>query len=152
MSSKTSEYHRKRPRAWFVVVVQLISHVWCLATLWTAACQFLLFPTNSRSAKSFQLYLTFFDPMDGSPTGCSVHGILQARMLERVAMPSSRGSSQPRDGIRIFCGSCIADRFFTTESPGKPLRAWYLNVIQWKWWPNMRSQVGLFPWSRLILY
>ena len=38
------------------------------------------------------------DPLDCSPPGSSVHGILQARILEWVAMPSSRGSSQPRDG------------------------------------------------------
>ena len=48
-------------------------------------------------------------------------GILQARILEWVAMPSSRGSSQPRDQTRVSYVSCIADRFFTTEPPGKPL-------------------------------
>ena len=37
------------------------------------------------------------DPMDCSPPGFYVHGILQARILERVAISSSRGSSQPRD-------------------------------------------------------
>ena len=41
------------------------------------------------------------DPMDYSPPGSSVHGILQARILEWVAMPSSRGSSQPRDGTLV---------------------------------------------------
>ena len=40
--------------------------------------------------------LTHCDPMDCSPPGSSVHGILQARTLEWVAMPSSKGSSQPR--------------------------------------------------------
>ena len=40
----------------------------------------------------------FCDPMDGSPPGSSVHGIFQARILEWVAISSSRGSSQPRDG------------------------------------------------------
>ena len=40
---------------------------------------------------------TLFDPMDCSPPGISVHGILQARILEWVAMSSSRGSPQPRD-------------------------------------------------------
>ena len=39
----------------------------------------------------------FCDPIDCSPPGSSVHGILQARRLEWVAMPSSRGSSRPRD-------------------------------------------------------
>ena len=41
--------------------------------------------------------LTVYDPIDCSQPGSSVHGTLQARILERVAMPSSRGSSQPRD-------------------------------------------------------
>ena len=40
-----------------------------------------------------QVCLTLCDPMDYSPPGSSVHGILQARILEWVAMPSSRGSS-----------------------------------------------------------
>ena len=40
-----------------------------------------------------QLCLTLCDPVDCSPPGSSVHGILQARVLEWVAMPSSRGSS-----------------------------------------------------------
>ena len=47
-------------------------------------------------AKSLQSCLTPCDLMDGSPPGSSVHGILQARTLEWVAMPSSRGSSHPR--------------------------------------------------------
>ena len=44
------------------------------------------------------------------PTDYTVHGILQARILEWVAFPFSRGSSQPRDRIQV---SCIAGRFFT---------------------------------------
>ena len=44
-----------------------------------------------------QLYPTLCNPMDCSPPGSSVHGILQTRILEWVAMPSSRGSSQPKD-------------------------------------------------------
>ena len=50
------------------------------------------------------------NPLDGSPPGPSVHGILQARILEWVAMPYSRGSSQLRDRTRVFC---TAGRFFT---------------------------------------
>ena len=46
---------------------------------------------------SLQSCPTLWDPMDYSPPGSFVHGILQARILEWVAMPSSRGSSQPRD-------------------------------------------------------
>ena len=55
--------------------------------------------------------------MDHSPPGSSVHGILQVKILEWVAMPSSQGSSRPRDQTLVFC---IAGRFFTAEPPGKP--------------------------------
>ena len=57
------------------------------------------------------------DPLDWSPPGSSVHGFIPTRILERVAISFSRGSSQPRDGIQI---SCLAGRVFTTESAGKP--------------------------------
>ena len=60
-------------------------------------------------AKSLQLCPTLCDPIDYSPPGFSVHGILQERILEWVAMPSSRGSSLPRDRTLV---SCIAGRFF----------------------------------------
>ena len=53
---------------------------------------------------------TLCNPMDCSPPGSLSMGILQARILEWVAIPFSRGSSQPRDWTRV---SCIADRFFT---------------------------------------
>ena len=57
---------------------------------------------------------TLCDPMDYSPPGSSVHGILQARKLEWIASPFSRGSSRPRDQTHISCVSCIAGRFFNT--------------------------------------
>ena len=51
---------------------------------------------------------TLYDPMDCSLPGSSVHGILQARVLEWVAVSFSRGSSQPRDRTRVSCipGRC----------------------------------------------
>ena len=61
-----------------------------------------------------------WDPMDYSLLDSSVHGILQARILEWVAMPSSRGSSTPRDQTWV---SCLAGRLFTTEPLGKPIPA-----------------------------
>ena len=67
--------------------------------------------------KLLQSCLTLCDPMDCSPLGSSVHGILQARIMEWAAMPSSRGSSWLRDQT---CVSCFAGRLFTTEPPGKP--------------------------------
>ena len=65
-----------------------------------------------------QLCLTLCDPMDSSPPGSSVHGILQARILEWGAMPSSRGFSNP--GIEPASLACpaLAGGFFTTVSPG----------------------------------
>ena len=53
---------------------------------------------------------TLSDPMDCRPPGSSVHGILQARILEWVAIPFSRGSSQPRNQTQV---SHVAGRFFT---------------------------------------
>ena len=53
---------------------------------------------------------TLCDPMDCNPPRSSVHGILQARIVECVAMPSSRGSSWPRDQTWV---TCIAGRFLT---------------------------------------
>ena len=58
----------------------------------------------------------FCNPMGCSASGSSVSGILQARILEWVAMPFSRGSSPPRDHTHI---SCIPGRFSTAEPPGK---------------------------------
>ena len=48
----------------------------------------------------------------------STHGMLQAKILEWVAVPFSRGSSQPRDWTQVSWISCKEGRFFTTESQG----------------------------------
>ena len=56
--------------------------------------------------------------MDCSPLGSSVHGFLQARMLEWVAMPSSRGSSPPRDPTFISYISLIGRWFLPLAPPG----------------------------------
>ena len=61
--------------------------------------------------------LSLCDPMDCSPPGSSIQGTLQARTLEWVAMPSSRGSSPPMDQTRV---SCIECGFFTSETSGSP--------------------------------
>ena len=81
------------------------------------AIQCLLFLWKNRGTPSLkvkvlvtQSYQTLYNPMDCSPPGSSVHEILQARILKWVAIPFSRGSSQPRDQTRV---SSITDRFFT---------------------------------------
>ena len=60
-------------------------------------------------SKVSQSCLTLCDPVDCSPPGSSVHGILQARILEWIAISFYRGSSQPRDRTQV---SCIAGRRF----------------------------------------
>ena len=67
-----------------------------------------------------QLCPTLCDPMGSSP-GSSVHGILQPRILELVAISFSRGSSQLKDQIHISCGSLIVGGFFIAEPRGKPM-------------------------------
>ena len=63
-----------------------------------------------RKSESPQSCLTFCDPMDCSPPDSSVHGILQAKILEWAAISFSRGSSQPRDRTQV---SDVAGRPFT---------------------------------------
>ena len=87
------------------------------------------FTSICMHAQSLQSCLTLCDPMDCSPPGSSVHRILQARILEWVAMPSSRASFLPRDQTRVSSISCIAGEFFTTEPPGKPTPCWSLFVL-----------------------
>ena len=69
-----------------------------------------------------QSCLTLCDLTDYSTPGSFVHGIFQARILERVAISSSRGSSQPRDQTPISASPTLACGFFTNEPPGKPCR------------------------------
>ena len=77
--------------------IPLISICVCLS-LYIYVCMCLV-------ARSCQ---TLCDPMHSSLPGSSVHEISQARKLEWVAMPSSRGSTQPSDPIHVYC----IDRLF----------------------------------------
>ena len=79
-------------------------------------------------ACSLQLCSTLCDPMNCSPPGSSVHGIIQSRTLEWVVISLSRGSSQPRDWTHISCISCTAGKFFTIEPLGKPEGTIYFQV------------------------
>ena len=114
--------------------------------------------------------------MDCSPLGSSVHGILQARILEWVAISFSRGSSWPRDRPRIEPTSpvspALVGRFFTTEPPRNG-RKWHLRPnrvlvtpqpYQWCWSPffyksdlqilcinqrrERRGRLKLIEWSK----
>ena len=67
----------------------------------------------AAAAKSLQSCPTLCDPIDGSPLGSSISGILQARILEWVAISFSRVSFQPRDQTRV---SHTAGRFLNHPS------------------------------------
>ena len=94
-----------------------------------------------------QSCLTLCDPMDCNPPGSSVYGILQARILEWVAIPFSRGSSWPKDWTQV---SCIAGGFFTAEPPGKPQTSKYLYLFKifiYLAAPSRRCNMwDLIPW------
>ena len=60
---------------------------------------------------------TLWNPLDCSPPGSSVHGIFQARILEWIAISSSRGSSRPRDRNRV---PALQTDTLPSETPGKP--------------------------------
>ena len=64
---------------------------------------------------------TVCNPMDFSPPGSSVHGIFQAKILEWVAIPFSRGPSQAKDWTHVSCVSCIAGGFLTCWAIGEAL-------------------------------
>ena len=88
-------------------------------------------------AQSLQLSPTPCTRMSCSPPGSSVRVILQARILERVAVPSSRGSSPPRNLTHISCVSCTAGKFFinwaTWEAPQRSYNG--LQMTTWcTWW------------------
>ena len=74
-----------------------------------------------------QVSLTLCDCMDCSLLGSPVHGILQARILEWVFIPFSRGSSWPRDRTQV---SCIAGIFFTTWATREALMTWERGLSQ----------------------
>ena len=85
-----------------------------------------------------QSCLTLGDPLTVVHQAPLSIGILQARIPKWVAMPSSRGSSQPRDWA---CISCLTDGFFTTEPLGKP---WAGRTNQYRW----RECWNLNPYQR----
>ena len=118
------------------IVLEIVSDIWlylntlcfnnmCSAALWLVA----------------QSCLTLCDTMVYSLPGSSVHEILQARILEWVAMPSSRGSSQPRDRIQV---SLIARMFFTIWATREALNymkkwsevKWNHSVMSDSLWPH----------------
>ena len=97
--------------------LQWVRHDWVTELNWT---ELNLDYTESESESISCSVLSLCDPKDCSPSGSSVHGILQARILEWVAIPFSRGSSWLRDQTLI---SRIIGRFFTVWATRE---AWWI--------------------------
>ena len=109
--------------------------------------------------KSLQSCLTLCHSMDCSPPGSSVNGILQARILEWVAISSSRGSSWTMDWSHTACDSCISDGIFTAEpqyssGPRKLFELMNINFLLIKCYsfnrinPNISINLFLLHFSR----
>ena len=91
-SEPPGKYHQKQDRR----VIGYLGHLKKVTPMVESCC-----------CSVAKLCLTLCNLMDCSPPGSSVHGILQARILERVVMPSSRGSSRPRGLTHVSFISCI---------------------------------------------
>ena len=100
-------------------------------------------------AKSPQSCPTLCHPMDCSPPGASGHGILQARILEWAVLPSSRGSSRPRDWSGISCSSCTGGRFFTAAlliMPTATTQTWIQRgLLKTEFLESKRTKSACFP-------
>ena len=103
ISFSSETYSRTKSLYIFTLPLHFVFLIFCLYHV--------PFPVSLSSTESevTPSCLTLCDPMDCSPPGSSVHGILQARILEWVAIFFSRGSSPPRDRTQV---SRIAGRHF----------------------------------------
>ena len=93
----------------------------CLLSQW---CYLTISSMSSPTCvyvKSFHLHPTLCNAMDYSPQASLSMGILQARILKWVAMPSSRGSCQPRDRTHVSMSPALTGRFLTTSATWKTL-------------------------------
>ena len=123
---------------------------WCLSSVpWGSAALktagSCIQPVSAVCAKSLQSRLTLYDPMDCSPPpGSSVHGILQARILEWVAMPSSRDLPDPGIKNMSLTSCALAYRFFSTSTTWEA-QYWYCSIstVSAEDWVNFIGQRDL---------
>ena len=94
---------------------------------------------TSSEGVSAQPCLTLCEPMDCSLPGSSVHGILQERILEWVAMSSSRGSSQPRDQTQVSL--IVGQDSLPSHPPGSP------RTLEWIAYPFSRGSSCPRKWT-----
>ena len=146
-------------REWYSRNNHLINKETYLASQQITCNRTLLLADSFAFAKGTKLFMqvkalvaqscpTFCYSMDCSPLGISVHGILQAVMLEWVAILFSRGFSRPRDWTWVFC---VAGRFFTIgatrEVQCKKLTLGTSLADQWTSLPvSTAGSMGFNPW------
>ena len=116
---------RRAERFW--LINDLVQHGWAAHIVYLADSSF----CSCVCARLLQSCPTLCNSMDCSPPGSSVHGILQARRLEWVAMHSSRGASLPRDQTQFSYVSRITGRFFTTSATWEALLSFLLRRYLW---------------------
>ena len=102
-SMKLSHARRATQDGW--VMVERSDRMWSTGEGNGKPLQYSCLENPMNSAKLLQSCPTLCDPIDGSPPGSTVPGILQARTLDWVAISFSRGSSQPRDQTQDFCNT-----------------------------------------------
>ena len=88
----------------------------------------------------------FATPLDCNPPDSSVHGILQARILEWIAIPSSRGSSCPKDWTHVSCVYCIGGGFSTHWATWEAHKKFWAKLkLEWEIGGNTASVIQV--WS-----
>ena len=110
---------------------------WCPVKFCNFLLLYCLYLKHSGYASEVtQSCLTLCDPVDCNPPGSSVHGILQARILEWVAISFSRGSSRPGDQTQVSCTAGRRVKLWATRdllgsipSPSIVQKSWYSAVV-----------------------
>ena len=108
----------------------------------------------SAAAKSLQSCLTLCHPMDCSPAGISVHGLLKERILEWVTMPFSKGSSWPRDRTGKVDSSPLSHcrqllRWCSGKECAYPFRRHRFNPWVWKVPWSRKTQLGIHACTQM---
>ena len=109
---------------------------------WIYLCQVKVLKCQSVRVFSAQPCLTLCNPVDSSPSGSAVHGILQARILDCVAISYFRGTSRPRNKTRVTCISRIGRR---TLYPCTTWEAILFNVMHYYWSSLVAQRVRRLP-------
>ena len=144
-SFSKQNYSEKHLSEWRVCETWLFLPTFCL--MWDPGTRSTCVPACSVT----QSCLTLCDPMDCSPPGSSVHGILQARILEWVAISYSRGSSWPRDWTWVSCISCIGRQILHHCATWEAIQPVFLNFpnLTEDWLADLQhvSMPQCGPWS-----